>query len=181
MQQLIIVSVYFTVLLGVGWWSRGRVQSRDGFFVAGRKGTTLLVTGSLLATVAGGSATVGVAGLGFEQGLTGVWWLLVGCIGLSVLGFFFSARVRRLALYSLPFTLYFSRVPPPKAQRCSSTDFLSFIIGTSSLIRHSGFLIRHLLCSVFLFPAYADLAHCIAQMFQGLFVVVSSDILDNQR
>ena len=102
MQQLIIVSVYFTVLLGVGWWSRGRVQSRDGFFVAGRKGTTLLVTGSLLATVAGGAATVGVAGLGFDQGLTGAWWLLVGCIGLSVLGFFFSARVRRLALYSLP-------------------------------------------------------------------------------
>jgi len=78
------------------------VKSRDGFFVAGRRGTTLLVTGSLLATVAGGSATVGVAGLGFEQGLTGAWWLLVGCVGLSILGFFFSARVRRLALYSLP-------------------------------------------------------------------------------
>ncbi len=78
------------------------MKSRDGFFVAGRRGTTLLVTGSMLATVAGGSATVGVAGLGFEQGLTGAWWLLVGCVGLSILGFFFSARVRRLALYSLP-------------------------------------------------------------------------------
>jgi len=102
MQQLIIVSIYFTVLLGVGWWSRSRTQSRDGFFVAGRRGSTLLITGSLLATVAGGSATIGVAGLGFEQGLTGAWWLLVGCIGLSILGLFFSARVRRLALYSLP-------------------------------------------------------------------------------
>ncbi len=79
-----------------------RVKSRDGFFVAGRRGTTLLVTGSMLATAAGGTATVGVAGLGFEQGLTGVWWLLVGCVGLSILGFFFSARVRRVALYSLP-------------------------------------------------------------------------------
>jgi solute:Na+ symporter, SSS family len=62
----------------------------------------LLIAGSLLATVIGGSATVGVAGLGFQQGLTGIWWLLVGCIGLIILGFFFAGKVRRVALYSLP-------------------------------------------------------------------------------
>lgn len=102
MWQIIIIVAYFMVLLGVGWWSRGKVRSRDGFFVANRKGSTLLVTGSLLATVIGGSATVGVAGLGFNQGLTGTWWLLVGCIGLIVLGLFFAGKVRRIALYSLP-------------------------------------------------------------------------------
>ncbi len=102
MWQIIIIVSYFMVLLGVGWWSKGRVRSRDGFFVANRKGSTWLITGSLLATVIGGSATVGVAGLGFNQGLTGTWWLLVGCIGLVILGFLFAAKVRRITLYSLP-------------------------------------------------------------------------------
>jgi len=70
--------------------------------VAGRKGSSLFITGSLLATIVGGSATVGMAGLGFTRGLTGVWWLLVGSIGLVVLGLFFAKKVRKLALYTLP-------------------------------------------------------------------------------
>jgi SSS family solute:Na+ symporter len=43
-----------------------------------------------------------MAGLGFKQGLTGAWWLLVGSIGLLVLGFFFARKVRGAALYTLP-------------------------------------------------------------------------------
>jgi len=64
--------------------------------------SSLFITGSLLATIIGGSATVGMAGLGFKQGLTGAWWLLVGSIGLVFLGLFFAKKVRGFALYTLP-------------------------------------------------------------------------------
>jgi SSS family solute:Na+ symporter len=83
-------------------WSRKREGSQDGFFVANRQGNMPLITGSLLATALGGSTTVGMAGLGFKQGLTGAWWLLVGSIGLLLLGFFFARKVRSAALYTLP-------------------------------------------------------------------------------
>jgi len=43
-----------------------------------------------------------MAGLGFGQGLTGAWWLLVGSVGLLILGFFFARKVRGAALYTLP-------------------------------------------------------------------------------
>jgi SSS family solute:Na+ symporter len=43
-----------------------------------------------------------MAGLGFKQGLTGAWWLLVGSIGLVLLGVFFARKVRGAALYTLP-------------------------------------------------------------------------------
>ena len=102
MSQLLILIGYFLVIIGVGVWSRRKAGSQDGFFVANRQGNTPLITGSLLATAIGGSATVGMAGLGFKQGLTGVWWLLVGSIGLLVLGFFFARKVRGAALYTLP-------------------------------------------------------------------------------
>jgi len=102
MLELIIIAVYFLVIIAIGLMSRRNARGTDDFFVAGRKGSSLVITGSLLATIVGGSATVGMAGLGFTQGLTGMWWLLVGSIGLVILGFFFAKKVRNFALYTLP-------------------------------------------------------------------------------
>jgi SSS family solute:Na+ symporter len=102
MLQLIIISAYFVAMVIIGLVSRRKARGIDDFFVAGRKGGVLLITGSLLATIVGGSATVGMAGLGFSRGLTGAWWLLVGSIGLVVLGLFFAKKVRGFGLYTLP-------------------------------------------------------------------------------
>ncbi len=102
MLELTIIAVYFLVVIAIGVVSRKKARGVDDFFVAGRKGSSLLITGSLLATIVGGSATVGMAGLGFTQGLTGAWWLLVGSIGLVILGIFFAKKVRAFGLYTLP-------------------------------------------------------------------------------
>jgi SSS family solute:Na+ symporter len=102
MLELIIIVVYFLGMIAIGMVSRREAKGADDFLVAGRKGSSLFVTGSLLATIVGGSATVGMAGLGFTQGLTGAWWLLVGSAGLVILGLFFAKQVRKLALYTLP-------------------------------------------------------------------------------
>jgi len=102
MPQLIIIAAYFLGMIIIGIVSQKKARGIDDFFVAGRKGGTLLITGSLVATIVGGSATVGMAGLGFSRGLTGAWWLLVGSIGLVFLGLFFARRVRDFGLYTLP-------------------------------------------------------------------------------
>ena len=102
MLQLAIIGVYFIVIIAIGLWSRKRVSSQEGFFVANREGTTFLITGSLVATAVGGSSTVGMAGLGFSWGLVGAWWLLVGSAGLLVLGFLFAKKVRHTGAYTLP-------------------------------------------------------------------------------
>ena len=102
MTELIIIILYFLGMLAIGVVSKRKSKEADDFFVAGRKSSSLFITGSLLATIIGGSATVGMAGLGFKQGLTGAWWLLVGSIGLVFLGLFFAKKVRGFALYTLP-------------------------------------------------------------------------------
>jgi len=102
MLETIIIAVYFAVMIGIGIFSRRRAKEADDFFVAGRKGSTLFITGSLLATIIGGSAIMVTGKLGFIQGLTGIWWLLVGSIGLVVLGIFLAGKVRKLGLYTLP-------------------------------------------------------------------------------
>jgi SSS family solute:Na+ symporter len=102
MPQLLIVTVYFLAIIGIGVWSKRRAGSQNGFFVAHRRGTLPLITGSLVATAIGGSALIMTSKLGFELGLPGAWWLLVGSVGLVLLGVFFAKRVRGAALYTLP-------------------------------------------------------------------------------
>ncbi len=102
MLQLIIIFAYFVAMVVIGVVSRKKARGIDDFFVAGRRGGGFFITGSLLATIVGGSATVGMAGLGFSRGLTGAWWLLVGSVGLVVLGIFFAKKVRSFGLYTLP-------------------------------------------------------------------------------
>ena len=102
MLQLVIIVIYCLAMIGIGAWSRKRAGSQDGFFVAQRRGTLPFITGSLVATAIGGSALIVTSKLGFGLGLPGVWWLLVGSVGLVLLGFFFARKVRGAALYTLP-------------------------------------------------------------------------------
>lgn len=102
MLGLIIVAVYFLAMIAIGLVSRRKARGADDFFVAGRRGSSLFITGSLLATIVGGSAIMVTTRLGFTQGLSGIWFLLVGSIGLVVLGIFFAKKVRQFGLYTLP-------------------------------------------------------------------------------
>ncbi len=101
-MNLVIVSCFFIGMILIGALSYRRIKGTESFFVADRKGSSLLITGSLTATIVGGSSTIGMAGLGFEKGLVGAWWLLVGVVGLLVLAFSLAKRVRRYSLYTLP-------------------------------------------------------------------------------
>ena len=113
MLPLIIVIIYFVAMMGLGLSTRKQAKSAGSFFVAGRSGSTLFITGSLLATIIGASATLGMAGLGFTRGLTGAWWILVGSVGLIVLGFLFARKVREYGFYTLPALVekQYGRVP----------------------------------------------------------------------
>ena len=102
MLGLIIVAVYFLAMIAIGLVSRRKAKGADDFFVAGRKGSSLFITGSLLATIVGGSAIMVTSRLGFTLGLSGAWFLLVGSIGLVVLGLFFAKKVRQFGVYTLP-------------------------------------------------------------------------------
>ena len=86
----------------VGILSMKRIKTAASFFVADRKANTPAVTGSLLATIIGGSSTIGIAGLGYSKGLVGAWWMLVGAMGLIVLSLWFAGKVRDYEVYTLP-------------------------------------------------------------------------------
>lgn len=104
MTDLAVVGLYFAALLWMGW--RARLGSPEAFWVAERRYSSLPVAASLVATIFGASSTIGLIGLGYERGLTGAWWSLVGGVALVPFALFLAARVRRSEVYTLPDILH---------------------------------------------------------------------------
>jgi SSS family solute:Na+ symporter len=102
MLQLVIVIIFVVVMILIGVLTRKNATDTKNFFVMGQKGSTLYIAGSLFATIVGASATLGMAGLGYTRGFTGMWWLLSGSIGLLILGLLLAKKVRETGLYTLP-------------------------------------------------------------------------------
>ncbi len=98
----IVIGGYLFAMVVIGIFASRKTNGSAGFFVADRKGGTILITGSLVATILGGSSTIGMAGLGYAKGLPGAWWLLVGCVGLALGALFLAGRVRKTGAYTLP-------------------------------------------------------------------------------
>ena len=101
-MDIAIVFIYFVALILIGTRSFRFIKGINSFLVADRAAGFPLIAGSLFATIIGGSSTIGMAGLGFKQGLVGAWWLLVGAIGLFLLGLFLAEKVRGYAVFTLP-------------------------------------------------------------------------------
>jgi SSS family solute:Na+ symporter len=93
---------YFLSMITIGAVSARRASGLEEFHLAGRRVNYIMLTATLCATIVGASATVGMAGLGFKEGLTGAWWMLSGTIGLLVLSVFFAQKIRAKGCYTLP-------------------------------------------------------------------------------
>jgi len=100
--NFVIVGVFFILMIVIGLVSMHKIRNPASYFVADRNGSSATITGSLLATIVGGSGTIGLAGLGYSKGLVGAWWMLVGAAGMLVLSVWLAKKVRDYAVYTLP-------------------------------------------------------------------------------
>lgn len=97
-----IMICYFLTMIGIGAISARHASGLDEFHLAGRRVKYVMLTSTLCATIVGASATIGMAGLGFKEGLTGAWWMLSGTVGLLVLSILFAGKIRSEGCYTLP-------------------------------------------------------------------------------
>ena len=100
--MLIALLAYAAVMLAVGLYHVRHVGSFREFVIAGGRQGSGLVTLSLLASMIGGSATLGLADLTLKLGFPAFWWLGVGSAGLLLQAWLLSARVRNMGACTLP-------------------------------------------------------------------------------
>jgi SSS family solute:Na+ symporter len=72
------------------------------FIAAGQKCGGVAVFLTLMATILGASATLGVAAKAETIGFPAAWWLFSGAVGLALQGFVLSARIRESGARTLP-------------------------------------------------------------------------------
>lgn len=97
-----LLIIYFLVLGFICIRDLFKVKNFDDYVVAGRKQSSPFVFMSLMATVLGASATVGIAARAESIGFAAFWWLGVGAIGFWFQAAFLSKPVHDLDVRTLP-------------------------------------------------------------------------------
>ncbi len=101
MQVELTIIVYFLFIVGIGVFSAFQVKKPDDYYVAGKRAGLVPVSGSLLATILGGSAVLGTIELSQKTGWPALWFLFSAALGLFVLAPV-SKYVRRYGNFTLP-------------------------------------------------------------------------------
>lgn len=81
-MQIAILIIYGLVLLILGVYSFLKIKTPFDYFLAGKKTGVWQVSGSLLATILGGSAILGTIGLSASQSWASAWYILSASLGL---------------------------------------------------------------------------------------------------
>ena len=92
-----VLILYSALLLLIGLVASRKVRHPDDFFVASRKLGTGLLFSTLLAANIGAGSTIGAAGLGYQHGLSAVWWVGSAGLGSLLLAFTVAPRLWRIA------------------------------------------------------------------------------------
>jgi solute:Na+ symporter, SSS family len=101
MEVKIIIAVYFLAVIIIGIYSWFKIKTPADYYIAGKKAGTATVSGSLLATILGGSAILGTIELSREIGWAALWFLFSAAIGLLFL-VPLSKYVNRYGNFTLP-------------------------------------------------------------------------------
>jgi solute:Na+ symporter, SSS family len=96
-----IVAVYFILVLIVGFLSWLKMKTPADYYVAGKNAQLIPVSGSLLATILGGSAILGTIELSQSIGWAALWFLFCASFGLFALAPL-AKYVSRYGKYTLP-------------------------------------------------------------------------------
>jgi len=95
------IGIYFLLALSVGLYSFFRIKNSSDYYIAGKKAGLMMVSGSLLATILGGSAILGTIELSQKTGWPAIWFLFCASLGLFALAPI-ARYVSRYGKYTLP-------------------------------------------------------------------------------
>ncbi|MBR3651634.1 MAG: sodium:solute symporter family protein [Victivallales bacterium] len=100
-MNIVFLYLYLLAAIVIGCLCIRKIKTAADYYVAGRKASTVQITGSLLATILGSSAILGSIDFAYAKGWAGAWFMLCGAFGLSIL-FFLVKPLAKFKGYNLP-------------------------------------------------------------------------------
>ena len=96
-----VLLLLFLILIGIGMIGTRKVNTPEEYVLAGRNLGLVIYCSCLVAVIIGGAATVGAARLGYEHGISGMWFVVMLGFGIMLLGLFFSGAFNRLKVTTI--------------------------------------------------------------------------------
>ncbi len=96
-----VIISYLLILIAVGAYRSRQVKTQDDFMVAGRRLSSKVLVGTLLATWIGSGSIIAGAGLAYDKGFPALWFDAGVWIAIIIL-YLIAGRVRAFAQYTVP-------------------------------------------------------------------------------
>src|SRR5256884_500312 len=127
--DIVIVVFYFALVLGIGWYLRGRANTGEDFFMAGREMTSWVAGLSFLSANLGALELMGWAGSAYQYGILATHWYWIGAIpamlflALVMMPFYYISKT-----HSVPGYLKLRFGEPSRALSAVSFGFMTVLM-----------------------------------------------------
>ncbi|MGL5052122.1 MAG: solute:sodium symporter family transporter [Cetobacterium sp.] len=105
MGLTIISFLFFTVLVAIiSWWKTKseKLDTADGYFLAGRGLSGMVIAGSMLLTNISAEQMVGLSGQAYSRGISGMAWETTAAIATIALAMFFLPNYLKRGFTTMP-------------------------------------------------------------------------------
>lgn len=133
---LIAIIVYLLALVGVGVHKTKAVRNSEDFMVAGRSLPWYVLVGTLLATWIGSGSLFSGAGLGYRNGVAGLWSSGGAWLGIMAV-FFIARRIRNFGKVTIP-DIFQARYGSPAAVLATITTVIAYLTIVSYQFKGGG-------------------------------------------
>ena len=127
--DIAIVAFYFALVLSIGWYLRGRANTGEDFFMAGREMTAWVAGLSFLSANLGALELMGWAGSAYQYGILATHWYWIGAIpamlflALVMMPFYYISKT-----HSVPGYLKLRFGEPSRALSAISFAFMTVLM-----------------------------------------------------
>ncbi len=170
---------YLLVLVAVGFFKIRMVKNSDDFMVAGRSLPWYILVGTLLATWMGSGSLFSGAGLGYRNGLAGLWSSGGAWLGIALI-YFIARRIRNLGKVTVP-DIFEARYGQIAAVLATITTVIAYTTIVSYQFRGGGYVLSLVsdgmisLESGIIITAVFAISYTV---LAGMFSVVYTDVLN---
>lgn len=128
--HMISLALTFLAVTAVGAAAARKVKSADDFTVGGNSSGAVLVAGTIIGTIVGGSATIGTAQLAFVFGLSAWWFTLGAGLALIIMALYYAKPLRASHLQTIPqfLVVHFGPAAGPIASVASSLGIFFSVV-----------------------------------------------------
>ena len=127
--DVVIVVFYFVLVLSIGWYLKGRANTGEDFFMAGREMTAWVAGLSFLSANLGALELMGWAGSAYQYGILATHWYWIGAIpamlflALVMMPFYYISKT-----HSVPGYLKLRFGEPSRALSAVSFAFMTVLM-----------------------------------------------------